>query len=211
MNKVVLVTGGTKGIGLATCKMLYNEGFRVFACSSQDCNIERARSEYANITFLKCDVSKGEEVSQLFASIGRVDVLVNNAGVLKVGPFTSLSLDDMRRMMDVNFWGAINCSRAALCNNTSELRIVNVLSSSIEGGRKGQGLYVASKAALAGAMMSLRLEVGDQITIVDIKPRRTLTDMRLDNFPNEDHEDCLEPQCVASMILNACLDKEERW
>ena len=202
-NKVALVTGGTKGIGLATAIKLLNAGYKVFACSSNSVNIERAKLVYCDIDFVQCDVTSDSDVSRLFTLFSRLDVLVNNAGYLKVSPFASSQSQDDHKTMETNLFGALRCTRHALNLMSISGTVVNVLSSSIDGGRPGQSIYVASKAALAGAMMCIRKE-HPHISIFDVKPRRTLTDMRLENFPGEDAADCLDPADVASSIL-ACL------
>ena len=213
VKRVAVVTGGSRGIGLETCLQLRDMDFEVVTCSSlshgQCSPYSPTNPISSGIEFVQCDISRPEEVDAFFDMIerkyGRIDVLVNNAGILRVAPFAEATLEDMAKSMQTNVLGTLHCTQRAIHMMKKQphdaQRIMNVLSSSLDGGRPNQAMYVASKAALAGAMKCIRLELADAIKIIDIIPRRTLTDMRIQNFPDEEHDDCLDPKEVARAMV----------
>lgn len=116
MEKVVIVTGGTSGIGFQTAKKFYSKGYKVvIAGIDSNENIDRAVDELKGIDFIWCDVSKEEDckkvVDYTYTKYGRIDVLANVAGI--VGMRKDLidnSLEDIKRVIDVNLMGTINMS-----------------------------------------------------------------------------------------------------
>lgn len=227
-RRVVLITGGTRGIGLHVARAMMAGALAApvhcIVCSRSQHNVDACARDMgalhcsADATFecVRCDVACAQDVESMFCSIeaqhGHLDVLVNNAGVMHVGAGTLVNADELRRMLDVNYLGAVHCMQAACRIMSRQARapgaaqaglIINMLSSSMFGGRALQGAYAASKAALGAFSDCLQHEVkGDGICIVKVVPRRTLTDMRLANFPNESHDSCLSPDDVASAVVN---------
>src|SRR5512135_920193 len=122
-ERVCLVTGGTRGIGRAIAKMLLLEGATVAICGQRQETVERAVAELAAETAGKvkgkaADVKSYEQVGELFrfvdAEFGGLDVLVNNAGVGIFRHVREVSLDEWKRTMETNLFGAFYCSREAL-------------------------------------------------------------------------------------------------
>jgi sorbitol-6-phosphate 2-dehydrogenase len=187
-NKVVLVTGGASGIGRACCEAFAENGANVVIA---DVNpetgpkvaeeIEKARG--GKVRFKACDVTRSAEVSALmdFAleEFGRVDVLVNNAGInlpcLLVDPAGKRELDDgtLDRMLSINLKGVVQCAREAA---RAMLKggggvILNMSSESGLEGSEGQSAYSATKAALHGLTRSWAKELGRKnIRVVGIAP-----------------------------------------
>jgi NAD(P)-dependent dehydrogenase (short-subunit alcohol dehydrogenase family) len=169
-SKVIAVTGGASGIGLAICRRFGREGCRVAVI---DMNGEEASRQAkalqesgVDATAFTCDVSREDECVQTIQAVvdayGGIDILVNNAGLTQRSAFVDTQTAVYRKIMDVNFFGALYCAKAAI-KSLIERRGVLVVTSSHAGyapllGRTG---YSASKHALHGLFESLRTEVKD--------------------------------------------------
>jgi NAD(P)-dependent dehydrogenase (short-subunit alcohol dehydrogenase family) len=167
-GKTVLVTGGSRGLGLVLARHLAAEGARVAICGRDPEALERARSTLeavgAEIFALPADVADRDAVAtlveQVTARFGPIDVLVNNAGVIEVGPAETMTLGDYEEAMAVNFWGMVYPTLAVLpaMRERRSGRIVNITSI---GGRLGVPHllpYTASKFAAFGFSQGLRAE-----------------------------------------------------
>lgn len=159
--KTVLVTGGVRGIGAAIALAFLKKGYRVCAAYSKD---EESAKKIAaeGVEVFRVDVSNEGDVRALFAKIGRVDVLVNNAGVSLIKQIQDVSYDEFNRLMAINVGGAFLCSREAakgMIDNQSGL-IVNISSVWGEVGGSCESVYSASKSALIGFTKALAKELG---------------------------------------------------
>lgn len=157
-GKSVVVTGAAGGIGAALAERFARDGARVALLDR-----EEIASPAGDVIALRCDVTQEEDcraaLDEVVASFGGIDVLVNNAGITHLGLFDETRIDVLRRVMDVNFFGAVNCTKAAL-PSLLERKGQVVAISSVAGfaplvGRTG---YAASKHALHGFFDSLRAE-----------------------------------------------------
>ncbi|HEX8913068.1 MAG TPA: SDR family NAD(P)-dependent oxidoreductase [Humisphaera sp.] len=165
----VLVTGGSRGLGLLLAHEFAGRGARVAICARDGDELERARRQLAerghDVWIGTCDLTKPEEIADLIGRLtaerGLVDVLVNNAGTITVGPQEEMTLDDYRQAMDVNFWAAVLTTREVVdgMRRRGRGRVVNV--SSIGGKVAVPHLlpYSASKFALTGWSQGLRAEL----------------------------------------------------
>lgn len=157
----VLITGGVRGIGLATARLFARKGYAVALCYSAD-EESAARAREEGFRAVRADVSDEEQVRALFEEIGGVDVLVNNAGISLVRQIQDTSLAEWNRVFAVNTAGAFLCAKYALPAMLKRGRgcIVNV--SSVWGvvGGSCEVAYSASKAALIGFTKALAKEVG---------------------------------------------------
>lgn len=133
-----MVTGASRGLGFAIARELLDEGCRVVICARDEIELRGAAEELGRrgeVIPVVCDVAKQEEVERLIATamsyFGRVDTLVNNAGVIEVGPAESMRLADFRNTMDIMFWGMAYTSLAVLpaMKRQRHGRIVNITSS----------------------------------------------------------------------------------
>jgi NAD(P)-dependent dehydrogenase (short-subunit alcohol dehydrogenase family) len=121
-GSVVLITGGSRGLGLELARQLARENARLVLCARSLEELERAGAEVAGlgaeVLILPCDISRPDEVSALIQGVrrhyGRLDVLINNASVIQVGAFAAQSEQDFRNAMDINFWGTYYVTREAL-------------------------------------------------------------------------------------------------
>lgn len=178
-GRVAIVTGGSRGLGLCISEELVRHGARVVAVARDRAELAEAcarlRALGGEVLGLEADVTDpgdaGIIVDATVRRFGRLDVLVNNAGVITVGPIAHMSLDDFESQMAVHFWGPLRLSLAALphLERSGAGRIVNVASI---GGRVAVphlGPYCASKAALVGLSDVLRAELapgGVRVTTV---------------------------------------------
>lgn len=163
MSRLVVVTGGTRGIGAAVAKRFTDLGDRVVALGRAD-----------------CDVTDETEVANVFGALGEVDVLVNNAGVASSAPLARTTLTDWRTQLDVNATGAFLCTRAVLpgmlARNSG--RVVTVASTAGRVGQRYTAGYSASKHAAVGLMRATAAEVtGTGVTANAVCPTFVRTDM----------------------------------
>ena len=159
--KTILVTGGTRGIGLAIAQAFQKKGYRVVVTYSKDEESANLAKEQGLEVF-RADVSKEDEVVVLIKQIGRVDVLVNNAGVSLIKQLQDVTYEEYKRVMDVNVGGAFLCSREVvkgMIDRQSGL-IVNISSIWGEVGGSCESIYSASKSALIGFTKALSKELG---------------------------------------------------
>ena len=119
-DKIVVVTGGTDGIGKALVDALLREGARVATCGRNHDKIYRLQSEYpsAFLHTMLADVSSENDCRRLIEStirvFGGIDILINNAGMSMRALLRETSLETIRTIMEINFWGAVYCTRHAL-------------------------------------------------------------------------------------------------
>jgi short-subunit dehydrogenase len=121
-GKVVLITGGSRGLGYAIAREFVSLGSRVVICARDKAELERAAAELrrsaAEVLEIQCDVSDQDQVAAMMLQVterfGQVDVLVNNAGIISVGPIESQTVEDFRESMDVMFWGQVYTTLAVL-------------------------------------------------------------------------------------------------
>jgi NAD(P)-dependent dehydrogenase (short-subunit alcohol dehydrogenase family) len=163
MSRVVVVTGGTRGIGRAVAQRFEAAGEHVVALGRDT-----------------CDVTDEAAVAAAFERIGQVDVLVNNAGVAGSAPLARTGLEDWRAQMDVNATGAFLCTRAALPGmlERGSGRVVTVASTAGRAGARYTAAYTASKHAAVGLMRAVAAEVaGTGVTANAVCPAFVRTDM----------------------------------
>lgn len=199
VNKVVVVTGSSRGIGANIVKTLAKKGYRVILNYNKSENYaQNVQKELINVDIFKADVSKKEEAVSLinFAieKYGKIDVLINNAGIFQSKLFTDLTDEDWNNIINSNLNSAFFCSREAAKNmihNKSGL-IINI--SSIWGitGASCEVAYSTSKAALNGFTKALAKELGpSNIRVNAIAPGIINTDMN-NYLSNEELESIKE-------------------
>jgi NAD(P)-dependent dehydrogenase (short-subunit alcohol dehydrogenase family) len=178
-DKAVVITGGSRGLGLLLARRLAAEGARLTILARDASELEDARRELAEcgaeVLFLPCDVRDQQQVEEAISKAagryGRIDVLINNAGVIQVGPLEHMTLADFEDAMAVHFRGPLHTMWAAIpyMRRQGEGRIVNIASIGGLVAVPHLAPYSASKFALVGLSDALRAELAKnniQITTV---------------------------------------------
>jgi NAD(P)-dependent dehydrogenase (short-subunit alcohol dehydrogenase family) len=213
VTRVVVVTGGGKGIGKAVVERFAGAGDRVVAVGRD----REALAATAAAETEVCDVTDEAAVAALFGRLGRVDVLVNNAGAATSAPLGRTTLDEWRSLLDVNATGAFLCTRAVLGGmvERDEGRIVTVASSAARVGIPYTAAYTASKHAAVGLMRAVAAEVaGTSVTANAVCPTYVRTEMtersiaRIVSVTDRSEEEA-EAALIASSPLGRLLEPDE--
>jgi NAD(P)-dependent dehydrogenase (short-subunit alcohol dehydrogenase family) len=187
-NKIVLVTGGTSGIGKVTAIAFAQEGAKVILTGRRE---KEGAEVVAEITkkggaaaFVRADVAKESEVKRaidfVLSTHGRLDVAFNNAGVEIVGPLDQVTEDQYRRTFDINVWGVLSAMKheVAAMLKTGGGAIVNTSSIAGHIGLAQASIYVATKHAVEGLTRAVAVEVAKQgIRVNAVAPGSIATDM----------------------------------
>jgi 3-oxoacyl-[acyl-carrier protein] reductase len=209
-GKVCLVTGGTRGIGRAIAKMLLMEGASVAICGQRQDNVDRTVAELAAETAGKvkgkaADVKNEEQVGKLFqfvdAEFGALDVLVNNAGVGIFRHVRELSVEDWKRTIETNLYGAFYCSREALFRFATEGSgyIVNIGSLAGAHAFAGGAAYNASKFGLTGFTEAMMQDVrSENVRVSYIMPGSVATEFG--GHPRDGADWKIWPEDVAEIV-----------
>jgi len=180
-DKTVLITGGSRGLGLVMAREFARHGSRLALCARDEEDLERARMDLekfgAEVMVVPCDVRNKQEVNAMVAAVnarfGNVDVLVNNAGVIQVGPLEVMTEEDFEQAMQAHFWAPLNTIMAVLPSMRQRKagRIVNITSIGGKVAVPHLVPYSASKFALVGLSKGLRAELmKDGISVTTICP-----------------------------------------
>lgn len=165
-DKVVVITGGSDGIGRALVEAFIDAGAKVATCARNYDKLYTLQLQHTNVMLhtMACDISKENDCRRFIEStiktFGGIDILINNAGISMRGLFQDTDVEVLKKVMDVNFYGAVYCTKYALPSILERHGTV-VGVSSIAGyrGLPGRTGYSASKFALQGWMESLRTEL----------------------------------------------------
>jgi NAD(P)-dependent dehydrogenase (short-subunit alcohol dehydrogenase family) len=213
-NRVALISGGSRGIGLAIARAYLQEGARVALLATSEQRLAEAISALgggsvrlmARVTDVKDAQACHAAVEAVVAQWGGLHVLVNNAGIYRARTFLGYSPQDFQDLLDVNLFGVIHLSQAALPHMQAQAdgRIVNVASSAGKAGSRNQSAYNVSKHAVVGLTRCLALEAaGSGVTVNAICPGFVQTDM-VDALQSE------VAQCAgvsAEQMLQAALSR----
>ena len=181
-DQVMVITGASSGIGLATARMAAERGARVVLASRNEADLRTATEEInvrgGRATHVVADVALPEDVDRIadvaLREFGGIDTWVNNAGISIYGKLTEVPMQDKKRLFDVNFWGVVNGCRTAVRQFRERGgTIINVGSVVSDRAIPLQGMYSASKHAVLGYTDALRMELEHDalpITVTMVKP-----------------------------------------
>ena len=186
-EKVIVITGASSGIGEATARLLASQGARVVLGARRRERLESLAASIRNqggvAEYRATDVTRQEEVQALLdlavERFGRVDVLVNNAGVMPLSPLAALKIGEWNQMIDVNIRGVLHGIAAALplMQGQRSGQIINVASIAAYKPIATGAVYCATKAAVVSLSEALRQEVGGDIRVTVISPGVTESDL----------------------------------
>lgn len=206
-DKVVVVTGASSGIGEALAREFSARGARVVAGARSADKLEALVSTLPTAGLaVQCDVSKEEDCRRLIhrsvEMFGRVDVLVNNAGISMRALFDVVDLDVLRRLMDTNFWGAVYCTKYALpFIQASRGAIVGISSVAGFHGLPGRTGYSASKYAMHGLLETVRVEnLKKGVHVLIVAPGFTASNVRFSALTADGSQQGASPREEGKMM-----------
>ena len=211
-NKVVVVTGGGDGIGKALVDLLLQSGAKVATCGRNHDKLYRLQTAHSGspLHIFTADVAKEADcknfIESTVSTFGTIDIIVNNAGVSMRALFKEVDMVTLRKLMDVNFWGTVYCTRFAL-NEIIKNKGTIAGISSVAGfrGLPGRTGYSASKFAVTGFLEALRTEmIEHNVNVMWIYPGFTSTNIR-NAALNKD----ANPQGESPMDENKMMSSEE--
>ena len=185
-NKVAVVTGGTDGIGKALVDSLLAQGAKVSTCGRHHDKLYKLQRDYASFPLhtVVADVSSENDCRYFIEStikvFGSIDILINNAGISMRSLFKDAEIEVIRKVMEINFFGAVYCTKYAV-NSLIKRKGTIVGISSIAGyrGLPGRSGYSASKFALQGWLESIKIELAeDGVHVMWVSPGFTTSNIR---------------------------------
>ncbi|SFA81677.1 SDR family oxidoreductase [Algoriphagus aquimarinus] len=227
-DKVILVTGSSKGIGKEIAMTLAKEGAKIVVNHSNSEDkarevVETIRNNGGEAIAIKADVSNKEEVIQLFdqtlAHFGKLDVLVNNAGIMENKLLKDNTQEDFSRQFDVNVRGIFNTLQEANSKLADNGNIINFSSSTVKLMLPSYALYSASKAAVEQMTRVFSKEIGRGISVNAIAPGPTETDLFISGKSQEFIEQLksmnafkrlAQPSDIAKVVLFLATD-DSKW
>jgi short-subunit dehydrogenase len=222
-RRTVLISGGSRGLGLELARAFAEEGADLVLLARDQATLARAAKELQrhgnNVSTFACDISQRtqvrEAIARVIADVGRIDVLINNAGTIQVGPVENMDVSDYESAMGVHFWGPLYLMEEVIPHMKSfgQGRIVNI--ASIGGKVAVPHLlpYAASKFALVGLSEGMRAELlKDGIYVTTVCPGLMRTGSHLHAFFKGQHkkEYALFATANASPLLSAASERAAR-
>jgi short-subunit dehydrogenase len=191
MVKVVLITGASSGIGKSTAELLTSKGYKVYGTSRKP-----KSSSIDGYQMVALDVMDVDSIKKAMATIiekeGRIDVLVNNAGMGITGPVEDTPTDEMRKVFDTNFFGAIDVIKSVLphMRKQGSGSIINITSIAGYMGLPYRGIYSATKGALELTVEAIRMEVKEfGIQVTNVAPGDVATNIAAGRYHTPVFED----------------------
>lgn len=217
-NKIVIITGASSGIGAALAERFAQEGAKIVIAARSKDGLQNIATDLqkrynAEILIVPTDVTKKEDCEQLIQltleRFGKIDVLINNAGISMRALFEDVELEVMEKLMNVNFWGAVYCTRYAMqAILESKGSIVGVSSIAGYRGLPARAGYSASKFALQGFLEALRPEVMDRgVNVLIACPGYTASNIRKTALVADGSQQGETPRKEEEMMTSeACAD-----
>lgn len=212
-GKTALITGAARGIGRASAIALAKEGVNIAMIARTEETLQTVAKEIeaegVKTSFAIADVSSNEEVTTAVAKLkedlGEVDILINNAGIAKMGGFMDLEVTEWEKIIQVNLLGAYYVTRAVLPDMIERKSgdIINISSTAGQKGAPVTSAYSASKFGLMGLTESLAQEVRKHdIRVSALTPSTVSTDLAVENnLTDGNQENMLQPEDMAEFIV----------
>ncbi len=212
----VLVTGGSRGIGLSIAKVLAGAGARVAITGRDQKRLDDAAKDFGALA-IKADVSKPADVQrtygEVFKAFGHLDVLINNAGVGVFKPLVDMDPAEFERVFATNVTGAMLMAREAARHFVERKRgnLINIASTAAVRGAANGTAYYGSKFALRGMTECWRAELRPHnVRVILINPSEVITNFAATaGFPQKDNETKLQGEDIAG-IVKAALEMDDR-
>lgn len=185
-NKVVVITGGSEGIGRALVEMMLNKGAKVATCGRKHDKLYQLQTSFPGrpLHVVVADVSNESDCNHFIQStlktFGKIDVLINNAGLSMRATVLESDVIAFKRLMDVNYWGTVYCTKAALPSIIENKGTIAGISSIVGyRGMPGRSAYSASKFAMRGWLEALRVEMLQHgVNVLWVSPGFIATNIR---------------------------------
>lgn len=228
-DKVILITGASRGIGATIAEKLATAGAKVIVNyagnkEAADNTVNNIKKNGGDAIAIQADISKTEQVKALFdnaiAHYGRIDVLINNAGVMLTKPIKDTTDEDFNRLFDINVKGTFNTLREAATKLADNGSIINFSTSVNRIMLPGYATYVATKAAVEQLTRVFSKEVGNRgINVNSVSPGPTNTELFMEGKSKETVDRLAslspfnriaEPEDIAQIVLFLASD-EAKW
>lgn len=207
-GKVALITGGSRGIGAGIALRFAEEGATVAISYAKnkakaDDLVAKIKAQEGKALALHADASSAEQseklVSEVVKEFGKIDILINNAGVFEAAPLEKLTLDHYDRVFNVNVKGVIATTIAAVKKISNGGRIINISSVAATSSLPGFGVYSATKSAVDTLTRVWAQELGSrQITVNAVAPGATVSDM---------YDEAMDENAKAQMLAKTALGR----
>lgn len=227
-KKVVVITGASSGIGKALAEEYIEKGWRVVMAARNESRLQELKHQFTakggevvmKVTDVSCEADCKALIEYSVAQFGGIDVLINNAGLSMRALFEDLELDVIRKLMDVNFWGTVYCSKYALPHLlASKGSLVGIISIAGYIGLPGRTGYSASKYAIRGFLDTVRVEnIKNGLHVLVAAPGFTASNVRnvaltangtAQGETPRDESSMMSAQEVAQRVINA-IDRRKR-
>ncbi|WP_147303527.1 SDR family NAD(P)-dependent oxidoreductase [Rhodohalobacter sp. SW132] len=215
-DKAIIITGGAKGIGEGCARIFHRDNGNVAIFDvDEKAGTGLARDLGDRCRFYRCDVSSEKQVQQAVSDVikdyGRVDVLVNNAGILKYSGVTDTSEEEWEHVMEVNVKGAFLCAKHTIPYMQKQGKGVVVNMSSVQAfvAQKNVAAYIASKSALIGLTRSIAVDYAPEIRSVAICPGGVDTPMNREAFSQSADPDKVRQETIDIHLVERMANQRE--
>ena len=223
-KQIAIITGAAKGIGMSISKRMINENYITILVDVDTKNGEALADELGtSAKFIPCDISNEKQVISLFNKVkeefGRVDILINNAGIIRDNVIWKMPVEDFDKVVDINLKGTwLMCKTAgSLMREQKSGRIINITSRAWLG-NIGQSNYSASKAGVVGLTRVLALELGKYGVLVNAIAPGLIDTPLTQKLPQEVQEKLIQaqptksmgqPEDIANVVAFLCDDRTQ--
>ncbi len=224
-HKVILISGAARGIGKAIAKLFAEKGWYLALLDIDNTTLTETALEFPEDRrcYIQCDVTKDEDIQKALQYVGdrtngRIDLLINNAGLMEVGDFDQVSLDAQMKVIDVNLSGVVRLTyhAAPYLKQTPNSQIINLSSASALIGNPELSIYAATKAAVKSLTEGWHISFRKHdVRVSDLLPFYVRTDMTRSNYSKfsllNDQKVKLKPENIARVVWKASKKNRIHW